>query len=246
VNSIGERSRKLLGLARLARCSALLTAVLVVARPASAQDTIATLRIPGPIQFILGDDSLSRARDLPVEAYARNGRRLFGFSGRAKMRDSRIASLNGLTLTPHARGITIASLWSQGINTAIGVHVYQRVASLASLDTLLRIPPDGQLLAIPLALAPGEQQRQRLPAGQWMLTMLPESDTTPDGVRLRVEGAQCTPNLLNTPRRFGCRVAKTAEIVVYRPVLRVRASTRASAPVALRHAYLLVRILHGG
>ena len=32
------------------------------------------VRIPGPIQFVLGDSALGRPRDLPVEAYGRDGR----------------------------------------------------------------------------------------------------------------------------------------------------------------------------
>ena len=122
--------------------------------------------------------------------------------GRASVADSEIATLRGLTLRPRSRGITHVGAHIGDGSAGVGVHVYQRVDTLAALDTLLRVRPGQRLFAVPLRLAPGELRRQRLPPGGWMLAMLPEDEErNPVGIRLRVEGATCQPNFLNARRR---------------------------------------------
>jgi len=193
------------------------------------------VRIPGPVQFILGDSALSRPRAIPVEAFAADGRTVALFAGSALVSDSGVAALHDLTLVPRSRGITIAGVQVGDRSAAIGVHVYQAVGTLASLDTILRVRPEQRLFAVPLHVESGEFHRQRLPAGEWMLAMLPEEDHDPNGIRLRVEGAACTPHLLNAPRRFGCRVGPGASVVVYRPF--------GSREASVATGYLLVRWL---
>ena len=191
-------------------------------RPAAGQDParrVSYLRIPGPVQFVLGDPVLGAPRRLPVEGYARDGGRVTGLEGTVGVRDPEIATLQGLTMTPHLPGATIAWANAAGRGAGIGVHVYGRVASLAALDTVARIPPTRRLVAMPLRLLPGEFVRQALPPGGWMLSMLPEADTALGGPRLRVEGAHCAPVL--TPRRFVCDAHAGATIIVYRPVTEV-------------------------
>jgi hypothetical protein len=188
----------------------LVAAVVVRCRP------VQYVRIPGPVQFILGDIAMSRPRALPIEAYAPDGRRVALLAGTARVLDGAVAGLRGLTVHPRARGITIADAHVGDASGAIGVHVYQRVDTLAALDTLLRLPPGQRLFAVPLRFEAGTFQRQRLPPGDWMLTMLPEDEDDPQGIKLRVEGAVCRP-VLNTPRRFGCRAGPDAVVVVYRP-----------------------------
>jgi len=189
----------------------LTAAVFVRCRP------VRHVRIPGPVQFVLGDAELSRPRALPVEAFGPDGRPVALFAGTARVIDGDVAALRGLTVHPRARGITMADARVGDASGAIGVHVYQRVDSLAALDTLLRVRPSQRLFAVPLRLGRGEFRRQRLPPGDWMLAMLPEEERDPHGIRLRIEGAVCTPNYLNTPRRFGCRAGPNAAVVVYRP-----------------------------
>lgn len=193
------------------------------------------VRIPGPVQFILGDSTLGRPAALPVEAYGADGRRVTRFTAHAHVEDSALATPVGLTLHPRSRGITLTSVTVGDRSAAIGVHIYQRVSTLAALDTLLRVPPNQRLFAVPLSLESGELRRQRLPPGGWMLAMLPEEEDDPNGLRLRVEGAACTPNFLNTPRRFGCEAGPGATVVVY------RAFGSREASVATGH--LLVRWL---
>jgi hypothetical protein len=215
-----------------AALGSLATRVLVRCRP------VKYVRIPGPIQFVLGDSELTRPRALPVEAYGANGRRVALIAGSAWMGDSSVAALHGLTVYPRSRGITIASAHVGDGDAGTGVHVYQRVDTLAALDTLLRVRPQQRLLAVPLRLASGEFRRQRLPRGGWMLTMLPEDEEhDPNAIRLRVEGAHCQPHFLNAPRRFGCGVDSAATVIVYRVF-----SNRSRSVV---RGYLLVRWLFG-
>lgn len=175
------------------------------------------VRLPGPIQFILGDTALSRPRALAVEAYDMHGRPVALFAGGAHVIDSGVAALRGLTLHPRSRGITLVGARVGDRSAVMGLHIYQRVGTLAALDTLLRVPPEQRLFAVPLRLERGEFHRQRLPPGEWMLAMLPEEDTDPTRIHLRVEGAHCDPNFLNAPRRFGCHVGPDGVVTVYRP-----------------------------
>jgi hypothetical protein len=196
---------------------------------------VAHVRIPGPLQFILGDSAYTRPYALPVTAYGPDGRPVHLVVGRVSVGDTAIATLRGLTLHPRARGITQAGAHIGDGSAAMGVHVYQRVDTLGALDTLLRVRPAQRLFAVPLRLARGELRRQRLPPGGWMLAMLPEAERGPTGIGLRVEGAACHPNFLNAPRRFGCEAGPDASVVVYRPF----GSERDSVATG----YLLVRWL---
>jgi hypothetical protein len=195
------------------------------------------VRIPGPIQFILGDPEMMRPVVLPVAAYAANGRPVTLFDATLRIKDEDIASINGLTVSPRSRGITLAWARVGNVDAGIGVHIYQRVNSLSALDTLLRVPPGQRLFAVPLRLGSGALFRQRLPPGGWMLTMLPENDHDPYRIHLRVENAHCGPNFLNTPRRWGCGVRDSAAVVLYRPYRKSDTSVDAG--------YLLVRWLFG-
>jgi hypothetical protein len=193
------------------------------------------LRFPGPVQFILGDSIMNRPRRLPVTAYGADGHPVVVFAGRVEVVDSGVATFRGLTLYPLSRGITAAGAHIGERTAWTGVHIYQRVDTLAALDTLLRVDPQQRLFAVPLRLESGELTRQRLPPGGWMLTMLPEEDHDPNPIRLRIEGAACQANILNTPRRFGCWAGPNAAVVIYRPF--------ASRQTPAESGYLLVRWL---
>ena len=191
--------------------------------------------IPGPLQFVLGDSALSRPVPLPVVTYGADARPIAPAVAGVSVRDTDIATLRGLILAPRRRGITLASASVGDRAGRIGVHVYQRVDTLAALDTLLRVPPGQRLFAVPLRLARGEFRRQRLPPGTWMLTLVPEADTAADRVRLQIDGATCQAHLLNTPRRWGCLAGPGATVTVY------RALVPGAAPPTT--GYLLVRWL---
>jgi len=97
------------------------------------------------------------------------------------------------------------------------------------------VPTTQRLFAVPVRLNHGGLLRQRLPPGNWMLAMLPEADSTPDRIRLRIEGARCRDNLLNSPRRWGCAAGSEARVILYRPFGHPHAAEAT--------AYLLVRWL---
>lgn len=193
------------------------------------------VRIPGPIQFILGDSVLGRPREVPLEAYGRDGQAVVLIAGSLGIMNREIASLSRLTMTPHQPGATLAWAYVGEREARIGVHVYQRVDALDALDTVTRIPPKRRLIAVPLRLAAGESQRQHLPPGSWMLSMLPEDDDASMRVHLRVEGAMCNPVL--TARRFICGSRVGATVVLYRP------AGSADSPTA--NGDLLVRWMDG-
>ena len=195
------------------------------------------VRFPGPVQFILGDSEMNRPIQLPVTAYGADGRPVVVFAGGAEVSDTGVAMLRGLTLYPRSRGITTAGAYIGERAAWTGVHIYQRVDTLAALDTLLRVDPEQRLFAVPLRLKSGEFTRQRLPPGGWMLTMLPEEDHGPNPIRLRIEGAACQANILNTPRRFVCWAGPTAFVIIYRPFNRTQLSAETG--------YLLVRPVFG-
>ena len=195
------------------------------------------LRFPGPVQFILGDSAMNRPLRLPVTAYGPDGQRVVVLAGSASVHDTAVAILGGLTLYPRSRGITATGVYIGGRAAWTGVHIYQRVDTLAALDTLMRVAREQRLVAVPLRLESGEFTRQRLPPGGWMLTMLPEEDHDPNPIRLRVEGAACQANILNTPRRFVCWAGPTATVIIYRPFSR--------NPLSAETGYLLVRPVFG-
>ncbi len=207
----------------------LLASFIVLCRP------VEYVRISGPIQFVLGDSSLSKPQAIPVAAYDSTWHAVSQLTGVFDVANSAVATLSGSSLAPLSRGITIVSAQVGAHEGRSGVHVYQRVGSLAALDTELRVPPRQRLFAVPIRLAPGESRRQRLPPGDWMLsTQAP----TPDGQRemkVRTENATCQPNLLNDPGRFGCHAGPGAAVIVYRPAARGDTASVAG--------YLLVRWL---
>jgi hypothetical protein len=191
--------------------------------------------IPGPLQFVLGDSALSRPFELPLVAYDTNGRPISPVVASILVKDSAIAVLRGRMLFPRARGITVVGAHVGARDAGIGVHIYQRVHSLASLDTLLRLPDVQRLFAVPIQLNPGELRRQHLPPGGWMLTMMPETDSAPDRIHLRVEGARCQDHIFNSPRRWNCATGPDATVVLYRPSV--------NSPTREATGYLLVRWL---
>ena len=198
---------------------------------------VSYVQIPGPLQFILGDSALSQPLQVPVSAYGADGRPLNHFVASIGVGDSDIAIVRGNSLSARRRGITFVAARVGNRDAGMGVHVYQRVASLGAIDTLLRVRPEMRLFAVPLSLEPGDFLRQHLPRGNWMVVMLPEEDVAPDRIHLRIEGAQCRDHFLNgSPRRWGCNVKSDASVILYRPFGRTSASAGAKA-------YLLVRWL---
>lgn len=190
------------------------TSVLIRCRP------VRSVRIAGPMQFILGDS----AQEMPVEVLGVDGEPVDLFAATVTILDRTVATANGLRI--HARSIegTVAELRVGDESASVGIHVYERVGTLVGLR------PEQRFVAVPLHLVSGEVRRWPLPPGQWMLTMLPYEDEA-RGLRLRIEGANCMPARL-TKRRIVCLSKNDASVIVYHP------STRAAPELS---GTLLVR-----
>ena len=177
----------------------LVTTVVVRCRP------VRSVRVAGPIQFIVGDS----ARAIPAQVLGLGGEPVSILAGTITLQDSGIVEAEGLRIRPLSVGGTLLSLRVGDQEGAAGVHVFELVTTLDSLTA------DREFVALRLRLESGESRRWRLPAGQWMLTMMPYEDEG-RGLRLHVEGAVCMAARL-TARRTVCEVKTSASVVVDNP-----------------------------
>jgi hypothetical protein len=184
----------------------LATTMLVRCRP------VKKVRIDGPIQFLLPDS----AREMPLRVVDLDGNAVSLLSGKTDIIDTTVATIDGIRVIPKAPGVTVAGARFGNESAGVGVHVYEKVNSLDALEHGKRF------VGVWLRLGGAEMKSWTLPPGSWMLTMLPESDEVV-GIRLRIEGANCTPLQL-TKRRLGCFVKTAGKVIVYNP------STLATAP----------------
>lgn len=191
------------------------TTMLVRCRP------VKTIQIAGPIQFLLPDS----AQEMGIKVLDLDGNEVSLLKGTSDILDTTVATIAGIRVIPKSPGSTVAGVRFGNRSAGVGVHVYEKVTTLDALR-------DGkQYVGIVLQMSGGEMQTWRLPAGTWMLTMLPEADEQ-TGLRLRIENANCTPLQL-TRRRYACLVKTEGKVIVHHP------STSYSAPPLL--GKLLVR-----
>lgn len=168
-----------------------------------------TIQIPGPIQFVVGDTAMT----IPVVALDADGAAVNELAGRiSTQRRDVVAVEGGLRIRPLQAGVSLISVRVGDIEARVGAHVYEPVTTFDGLR------PDQYLVRMSMRLASGEVRRWHIPAGQWMLTMMPYADVS-NGLRLRVEGAVCMPARL-TPRRMVCEAKQSATIIVYHPSTR--------------------------
>lgn len=177
----------------------LVTTAVIRCRP------VRSVRIAGPIQFILGD----AAKSIPVQVLGLQGEPVSMLAGTVTLQDSGIVEAEGLRIRPLSVGGTLLSLRVGDQEGAAGVHVFELVTTLDLLTA------EKQFVALRLRLASGELRRWQLPVGQWMLTMMPYEDEG-RGLRLRVEGAVCMAARL-TPRRTVCEVKTPASVFIDNP-----------------------------
>ncbi len=149
-------------------------------------------------------------------------------SGKTDILDTTVATIEGIRVIPKAPGVTVAGVRFGNVSSGMGVHVYERVSTLDALQE------GKKFVGVSVRLAGGEVRSWSLPAGSWMLTMLPESDEA-NGVRLNIQGASCSPLLLSR-RRYGCFVRTPGKVTLYNP------STSITAPKVT--GVLLVRPLY--
>lgn len=170
-----------------AALGALATTVVVRCRP------VRVARATVWNDFVLGDPP----RELPTEFVGVDGRPVTLLSARVSVRDSTVATLDGLRIRPLQVGRT--QLWLQVGNRSTGgaVRVFAPVPTLAGLRPAVR--PDQRLVAARVRLGPGELVRWPLPAGLFSLAFLPAPHGGPSSrvaaPVLRVEGPiMCLPS----------------------------------------------------
>lgn len=164
------------------------------------------LHIAGPIQFVLGDS----AQGIPLDALGVDDGPVDLLAGTVStMRPSVVGVESGLRVSARTAGVSLTEVVVGDEHARVGVHVYAPVSTLDGLRANQR------LVSISMRLESGEMRRWHLPAGQWMLTMMPYEDET-RGLRLRVEGAVCMPARL-TARRMVCASKQEVTIIVYHP-----------------------------
>lgn len=166
---------------------------------------VRSLTLSGPIQFLVGDT----AQSLGAKVLGFDGKQLDVIAGTVSLDDRAVAGAEGMKITPRGAGSTLAILTVGDSSARVDVHVYQ------PLDALVNLKPEQKFVAVRLSLRSGEYRRWTLPAGTWMLTMLPYKDEA-RGIRLRVEGAKCTPETY-TPRRISCVTKDSASVTVEHP-----------------------------
>lgn len=182
-----------------ATAGALSTAALVRCRP------IRSIQMNGPVEFLLGDT----AQSLVTQVRGLRGELLDVIAGTVAINDRAVAGAKGMRISARAAGAAQITLTVGDSSATAGVHVYE------PLDALVRLRPEQKFVAVRLSLRSGEYRRWTLPAGTWMLTMLPYKDEK-RGIRLKVVGADCVPEPI-TPRRISCTTADSAFVTVEHP-----------------------------
>jgi hypothetical protein len=167
---------------------------------------VAAVRFPGALEVVIGDT----AQAIPFTAYGPDNRPVELLAARVWVRDSNVLALDGIRVQGRTSGTTLISITIGDHGATSGVRVYAPATSLDGLQA------ERTLIAVPLSLARGDMRRWSLPAGGWILSVLPPQDEAV-GLKLRVEGARCEVLGSFGPRRYGCVSNQTASVVVYAP-----------------------------
>jgi hypothetical protein len=173
--------------------------VLVRCRPIR---DVRTLRM---VNLIVG----SPAQDLPFEAVDVGGQPVTLLTGEVTVRDSTIATVEGVRIRGRAPGSTDLTMRVGDRVAFAAVHVYERARTLEGI-----LP--GQHVAVPVRLAGGEMRRWRIAASpeNYFLAILPDDDADPTPA-LAIVGAQCVPGL--GPHSYFCLAQHDASVIVYHP-----------------------------
>lgn len=183
------------------------TSLMVRCRP------VRILGVEGPVNLVLGDS----ARDLPVVALGPDLSPVDLLRMRVIIEDSSVAVMEGQRVRARAPGGTFAEVRAGEQSGGVGIKVYEPVAALDGVG------PERQHLAIRLTLRASEQRRYRIPAGEYMLWMLPY-EYEGRGLQIRVAGASCESSeqpkpvsggFANPPRK--CHTRSGAWVIVSHP-----------------------------
>jgi hypothetical protein len=160
-------------------------------------------------EFVLGQDS---ARELPVDFVGVDGRSVTLIAGSVRVRDSTVATLDGLRILPLAPGRTFVRVAVGNREGGGMVTVFEPVPALD------RLRPGQRYVAAPVRLAPGDSIRWPLPEGLFYLLLRPDGRGAAEPL-LRVGGAvMCIPEPAPGVYRTHCLVrAGGAHLTVTHP-----------------------------
>lgn len=148
-------------------------------------------------------------QELPFEAIGVDGQPVTLLTGEVIIRDSTIATVDGLRIRALAMGSTSMTMRVGNRVAYSSVHTY---APATSPEGLL----PGHRVAIPVRLAGGEVRTWRLAESEesYFLTMLPDGDEE-SMPRFAVVGANCARGL--GPHSFFCLAKSDASVIVFHP-----------------------------
>ena len=147
------------------------------------------------VYLVLGDS----AQELPVGALDLDGQPVTSLVASATIRDSTVATLNGLRVRGQAPGGTTVEVRVADDSVGIGVWVYERATNLDGLGV------NKQTVAVPVRLASGATSRWHIPNGAYLLSILP--DRRFQGrfeLELTAVGANCTKAASRGEQSYGC------------------------------------------
>lgn len=175
------------------------TRVVLRCRPV---DEVRSLRM---LNLVIGDPP----QELPFEAVDAADQPVALLTGQLVIRDSSIATAQGLSIVPRAAGATSLDMRIGDHTAHASVHVYRPVATFGVLQP-------GDHVALAVSLSPGDLRRFRLPAARevYFVTVIPDREA-PARPRLAIVGAGCMPGL-DVASHF-CLARQDAEVIVYHP-----------------------------
>jgi hypothetical protein len=121
------------------------------------------------MNFFVGDPP----QKLSFAAVGLDGRRVTELRGFLRVRDSTIARLSGVTVTPLRSGTTAILVDVGDVTARIHVHVQEVVKRFTGLN------PDQRSVVLPVSLAPGDTARFALPQGSYWLSYRPSDGARP-------------------------------------------------------------------
>jgi len=147
------------------------------------------------VYLVIGDS----AQELPVGALGLDGQPVTPVVGHATIRDSTVATLEGLRVRGGAPGGTAVEVRVGEDSVAIGVWVYERAHTLDGLGANT-LP-----VAVPVRLASGTTSRWHIPNGVYLLSILPDRrfQERPE-LKLTAVGANCTKAASRGEQSYGC------------------------------------------
>ena len=153
------------------------------------------LRSGTTMYLVVGDS----AQDIPVGAIGLDGQPVTSFVASATIRDTTIATLDGMSVRPRSPGGTSIEVRVGEKSVGIGVWVYEHARTLEGLGR------GRQTVAVPVRLASGATYRWHLPQGNYLLSILPDQHFQGrSALKLDAVGAKCTQAAFLGEQSYGC------------------------------------------